>query len=73
MPYNSSHSDIEQLRQEVLQREARESLAYDQWQIGIEEVRKRRLDQIIVEVVLEHYHHIVMSVVRQLRKLFSLE
>lgn len=50
-----------------------ENMAYEQWQIGVEENRKRRIDEIIFDVVRGFYGEIILPVVRQLRRLFSLE
>ena len=73
MSHHPSQHEIEHLRREVHERISRENMAYEQWQIGVEENRKRRIDEIIFDVVRGFYGEIILPVVRQLRRLFSLE
>jgi len=65
--------DIEQLRREVHQRVSSYDASSRQWQRGIQEKHKRRIDEIIIEVVRDYYGRIVQEAVRQLRRLFSLK
>ena len=73
MPQYHTQQDIEQLEREVHQRVSSYDASSRQWQRGIAEKHKRRIDEIILEVVRDHYGCVVQEVVSQLHRLFSLE
>ncbi len=71
MSYQPTPQEIELLRNEVHQRIATSEEYSDQWQRGMQEKRKRRIDEIIIDVVVSYYGRVVQEVVKQLRRLFS--
>lgn len=71
MSYQPSSQEIEILRNEVNQRIATSDEYSDQWQRGMQEKHKRRIDEIIIDVVVSYYGRVVQEVVKQLRRLFS--
>ena len=73
MPHYPTSQEIEQLRIEVDERISRENMAYSRWQEELEEKYKRRVDEVIIEVVRDFYHRVFMPAVAELRKLFLLD
>jgi hypothetical protein len=72
MAYHPTPQEIAELQDEVSQRISTYDDYSSQWQRGIQEKHRRRIDEIIIDVVKSFYGHLVHEAVRQLRRLFSL-
>lgn len=70
---NSRYHDLNELASDVQRRLAQDELYAEQWQRGYEEKRERRIYEIIIDVVRDHFGKVIQEVVQQLRRLFSID
>jgi hypothetical protein len=72
MGYYPTPQEIAELQDEVSQRISTYDDYSNQWQQGIQTKHRRRIDEIIIDVVKNYYGRLVQEAVKQLRRLFSL-